>query len=131
MFLSLETYLATSTSKTFDMKSYDVVRVMSFWLGNNFDFFVKLRENHISRYINVYVVWPFYGGWRLKGQMCDYSWYWSYTINLFHPSVALHIETSYLIWNCKSNDWFLYESQHWAEMFYPTRPQTVRYFNCL
>ena len=36
------------------------------------------------------------------------------TLNPIQPSVALHIETSYLF--RKTNDWFLYEMQHWAEM---------------
>ena len=31
--------------------------------------------------------------------------------------VAFHIETSHLICMCKSNDWFLYEMQHWTEMY--------------
>ena len=32
-------------------------------------------------------------------------------INIFQPSVALRIENKM----CKSNDWFLYEMQHWAD----------------
>ena len=37
---------------------------------------------------------------------------------LIHFSrVAFHIETSHLICMCKSNDWFLYEMQHWTEMY--------------
>ena len=31
-------------------------------------------------------------------------------VNQFHPSVAFHIKTSYLL------DWLLYEMQQWAEM---------------
>ena len=35
---------------------------------------------------------------------------WRRKMNLFQSSVKFHIETS------KSNDWFLYETQHWAEI---------------
>ena len=37
-------------------------------------------------------------------------------VNPFQPSATFHIEAKYL--KCKSNDWFLYEMQHWAEMGY-------------
>ena len=32
-----------------------------------------------------------------------------------HFSLVFHIETSHLIFLCKSNDWFLCRMQHWAE----------------
>ena len=38
-----------------------------------------------------------------------------FSIEQFQPSVAFHIETSHL---SKTNDWFLYETQHWVEMGY-------------
>ena len=34
----------------------------------------------------------------------------------FKPSVAFHIETNYFFLQSKTNDWFLHETQHWAEM---------------
>ena len=34
----------------------------------------------------------------------------------FEHTVAFHIETSYMIFQGKSSDWFLYEMQLWAEM---------------
>ena len=37
-------------------------------------------------------------------------------INPFQPSVVFHIETSHLFLLCKTNDWFLYETQRWPEM---------------
>ena len=36
--------------------------------------------------------------------------------NKCHPGVALHKETSHLIWKAKSNDRFHYEMQHWDEI---------------
>ena len=36
-------------------------------------------------------------------------------VNPFQPSLAFHTETSHLF-HCKTNDWFLYEVKHWAEM---------------
>ena len=35
-------------------------------------------------------------------------------LNPFQPNVALYIETNNF--HCKSNDWLVYEIQHWAEM---------------
>ena len=35
-------------------------------------------------------------------------------VNTFQPIVAFHIETSFNL-HCKSNDWFLYEMQHYTE----------------
>ena len=41
----------------------------------------------------------------------------NYHINIFQPSPAFHIETYHLICTAsKSNDWFLYEIQHWAKI---------------
>ena len=37
-------------------------------------------------------------------------------VNPFQSSIAFHIETSHLFCSAKINDWFLYETQHWAEM---------------
>ena len=37
--------------------------------------------------------------------------------NLFRPSVAFHMKNSHsFILHSKTNDWFLYEMQHWVEM---------------
>ena len=57
-----------------------------------------------------------------------YLFFLNNEVNLFHLSLAFHIETSHLICSrisyrnqlldlqSKSNYWFLYEMQHWAEM---------------
>ena len=36
----------------------------------------------------------------------------------FKLSAKFYIETSYLMWNLKTNDSFLYEMQHWPRMPY-------------
>ena len=44
-----------------------------------------------------------------------YEIFFKNRINPFQQSDAFHIETSHLFCRAK-NDWFLYETQHWAKM---------------
>ena len=37
-------------------------------------------------------------------------------IDPFQPSTAFHIEISHLFCSAKQNEWFLYETQHWAKL---------------
>ena len=47
-------------------------------------------------------------------QVCDYTYIGMFVINQSQSSVAIHVETSHLIWT--TNDWFLNKLHHWAEM---------------